>query len=73
MQLKAYEYAWNDGIIALNQFAGVYADAIGSLARSLNTDVEGVPLVIYNPLSVKRPDIVEALVPRGTLPIRTSP
>ena len=64
MQLKAYEYAWNDGIIALNQFAGVYADAIGSLARSLNTDVEGVPLVIYNPLSVKRADIVEALVPK---------
>ena len=64
MQPKAYEYAWNDGIIALNQFAGVYADAIGSLARSLNTDVEGVPLVIYNPLSVKRADIVEALVPK---------
>ena len=60
---KAYEYAWNDGIIALNQFAGVYADAIGSLARSLNTDVKGIPLVVYNPLSIKREDIVEALVP----------
>ncbi|MBM4104019.1 MAG: alpha-mannosidase [Planctomycetes bacterium] len=60
---KAYEYAWNDGIVALNQFAGVYADAVGSLARSLNTDVKGVPLVIYNPLSINREDIVEALIP----------
>ncbi|MCU0857713.1 MAG: glycosyl hydrolase-related protein [Pontiellaceae bacterium] len=60
---KAYEYAWNDGIIALNLFDGVYSDAIGALARSLNTDVTGVPLVIYNPLSIARSDLVEALVP----------
>ncbi|MCU0788643.1 MAG: alpha-mannosidase, partial [Verrucomicrobia bacterium] len=60
---KAYEYAWNDGIIALNQFAGVYTDAIGSLARSLNTDVPGVSLVVYNPLAIAREDLVEALVP----------
>ncbi|MCU0857594.1 MAG: hypothetical protein MUC65_04220, partial [Pontiellaceae bacterium] len=60
---KAYEHAWNDGIVALNQFAGVYADAIGTLARSLNTDVQGVPLVIYNPLSTVREDLVEALIP----------
>ncbi|MCX6132196.1 MAG: glycosyl hydrolase-related protein [Ignavibacteriales bacterium] len=60
---KAYEYSWNDGIIALNQFAGVYADAVGALSRSLNTDVPGVPLVVYNPLSIAREDLVEALVP----------
>ncbi|MBM4153204.1 MAG: alpha-mannosidase, partial [Kiritimatiellaceae bacterium] len=29
----AHEYAWNDGIIALNQFSGVYADSVGSLSR----------------------------------------
>jgi alpha-mannosidase len=60
---KAYEYAWNDGIIALNQFAGVHTDAVGALSRSLNTDVPGVPLVVYNPLSLEREDVVEALVP----------
>ena len=60
---KAYEYAWNDGIISLNQFDGVYKDAVGSLARSLDTDVPGVPLVVYNPLSIAREDLVEALVP----------
>ena len=60
---KAYEYAWNDGIIALNQFAGVYKDAIGTLAQSLNTDVPGVPVVVFNPLSIPRKDNVEAFIP----------
>ena len=60
---KAYEYAWNDGIIALNQFAGVYKDAIGTIARSMNTDVPGVPVVIFNPLSIPRKDNVEAFIP----------
>ncbi len=61
---KAYEYGWNDGIIALNRFAGVYKDAIGTLARTLNTDVPGVPVVVFNPLSISRKDNVEAFIPR---------
>jgi len=60
---KAYEHAWNDGIIALNQFAGVYRDAIGTIAQSLHTDVPGVPVVVFNPLSIPRKDIVEAFIP----------
>ena len=60
---KAHEQGWNDGIVALNQFAGVYKDAIGSLARLLNTDVPGVPVVVFNPLSIARKDVVEALIP----------
>jgi len=60
---KAYEQGWNDGIIALNRFAGVYEDAIGTLARSLNTDVPGVPVVVFNPLSISRKDNVEACIP----------
>jgi len=60
---KAYEHAWNDGIIALNQFSGVYKDAIGTIAHSLHTDLPGVPLVVFNPLSIPRKDIVEAFIP----------
>jgi alpha-mannosidase len=59
----AHEQGWNDGIIALNKFAGVYKDAIGTLARSLNTDVPGVPVVVFNPLSIARTDYVEANIP----------
>lgn len=60
---KVYEHSWNDGIIALNQFAGAYQDAIGALAKTLNTDVVGVPVVVFNPLSIARTDIVEAFLP----------
>lgn len=60
---KAHEQGWNDGIIALNRFAGIFKDAIGTLAQSLNTNVPGVPVVVFNPLSIPRKDNVEAFIP----------
>ena len=59
---QAYEYSWNDEIIALNQFAGVLDSAVGAIAAGLNTQTQGVPLVVYNPLSITRQDIVTATV-----------
>ena len=41
----------------------MYKDAIGTLAQSLNTDVPGVPVVVFNPLSIPRKDNVEAFIP----------
>ncbi len=58
----AYEYAWNNEIIAMNNFASVLQDAVGAVARGLDTQVEGEPLVIYNPLAIEREDVVEAEV-----------
>ena len=60
---KAYEYSWNDGIIALNQFGGVLNDAVGALARGLDTQVKGLPLVVFNPLSIAREDTIDLIVP----------
>ncbi len=59
---KAYEYSWNDEIIAMNCFASVLEDAVGGVARALDTQVEGLPLVIFNPLSIEREDVVEIQV-----------
>lgn len=61
----AYNYSWNDEIVALNGFAAVLADSVGAVARALDTDVPGVPLVVYNPLTVGRDDPVEATVRYG--------
>ncbi|HEX5220262.1 MAG TPA: glycoside hydrolase family 38 C-terminal domain-containing protein [Verrucomicrobiae bacterium] len=58
----AYQYSWNDQVIAMNSFASVLQDAVGAVARALDTQVEGLPLVIYNPLSIERDDVVEAEV-----------
>ncbi|HEY1220002.1 MAG: glycoside hydrolase family 38 C-terminal domain-containing protein [Bryobacteraceae bacterium] len=59
---KSYEFAWNDDVIAMNQFAGVMADASEAVAAGLDTQTSGVALVVYNPLNVAREDLVEAKV-----------
>jgi alpha-mannosidase len=59
---KAYEYSWNDDIIAMNQFASVLSDATEAVSSALNTQTKGVPVVVYNPLSIPREDVVEAEV-----------
>src|SRR5262245_31526245 len=59
---KCYEYCWNDELLALNQFAAVTTDAVGAVAAQMDTQTQGVPLLIYNPLSIDREDVVEATV-----------
>ena len=65
---RAFEFAWNDQLLAMNQFHAVMADAVESIASGMNTQTEGVPLVVYNPLNIEREDIVETAVgfPNGT-------
>src|SRR5438477_807043 len=59
---KAFEYAWNDDVIAMNQFASVITSAANAIAPALNTESKGAAIVVYNPLNVEREDIVEASV-----------
>ena len=59
---KAFEFAWNDDVIAMNQFASVIASAANAIAPALNTESKGAAIVVYNPLNVEREDIVEANV-----------
>jgi alpha-mannosidase len=59
---RSYEFAWNDDVIALNQFADVLNNAVEGVAATLNTETKGVPLVVFNPLNIARADIVEANV-----------
>jgi alpha-mannosidase len=59
---RSYEFAWNDDVIAMNQFAGVLNDATEAVSAALNTEAKGVPLVVFNPLNIAREDPVEASV-----------
>lgn len=59
---KAFEFAWNDDIIAMNQFAGVLASATNAVASAMDTQAQGTPIVVYNPLNIARSDIVEASI-----------
>ncbi|MBC8137547.1 MAG: alpha-mannosidase [Fibrella sp.] len=65
----AYEFAWNDQVIALNQFADVATHGVSQIAWQMDTRTKGVPLVVYNPLSTERDDVVTAeVVFPGTAP-----
>jgi len=59
---KSYEFAWNDDVIAMNQFAGVLSNATEAVAAALNTETKGFPIVVFNPLNIAREDVVEASV-----------
>src|SRR5712692_5537795 len=59
---KSYEFAWNDDVIAMNQFAGVLTNATEAVSAALNTEAKGVPLVVFNPLNISREDVVEGSV-----------
>ncbi len=59
---KAYEFAWNDDVIAMNQFAGVLNNATEAVAAALDTTTKGVPVVVFNSLNIAREDLVEASV-----------
>ncbi len=57
---KAFQFSWNDDVIALNQFAGVLTSATSAIASALDTRTAGTAVVVYNPLNIAREDVVEA-------------
>jgi alpha-mannosidase len=69
---RSYEFAWNDQVISLNQFASVFTSGTETVAAALNTQTAGIPVVVFNPLNIAREDVVEAKIdlPAGTQAVR---
>lgn len=66
---EAYVFSWNDEILSLNRFAQILGDGVGAISRALDTRAKGTPIVVFNPLSIEREDVVQAHVPfNGTVP-----
>jgi alpha-mannosidase len=59
---KAFEFSWNDDVIAMNQFAAVLTSATEAVASGLDTQGKGTSIVVYNPLNIAREDVVEASI-----------
>lgn len=59
---RAFQFSWNDDVIAMNQFAGVLTDATEGISAALDTQARGQAIVVYNPLNIFREDVVEASV-----------
>jgi len=63
---KAYELAWNDAFIAANGFETALRYSLSQISGKLDTKVDGIPLVVYNPVATDREDVVEAELPLGS-------
>jgi alpha-mannosidase len=59
---RAYQFAWNDDLIAANQFAGMLTTATEGVASGLDTQTAGLSIVVFNPLNIAREDVAEASV-----------
>ena len=59
---EAYEFSWNDEILSQKSFASILENAVEAVAAGLDTRVEGIPLVVYNPLGMDYFGIVEATI-----------
>src|SRR5262249_34664653 len=57
-----YTFTWNDYLLSLNYFGAVETYGMSVLASALNTSAVGVPVVVYNPLSIEREDLMEATI-----------
>ena len=62
---KAFQFSWNDDVIAMNQFAAVLTSATEAIVSGMNTEVKGAAIVVYNPLNIQREEVVEATVVFG--------
>lgn len=66
---RAYQYSWNDEVLALNQFASVEENATAAVLSTLDTRTKGIAVAVYNPLPIQREDPVDAYVPlQGAAP-----
>ena len=60
---KAYEYAWNDEVVAGNIFSQVLTHAVDTISSQMDTHTQGTSVVVYNPLAIERADAVDAEIP----------
>lgn len=66
---KAYEYSWNDEVLALNQFADVAERSSAAVLSTLDTTAKGTAVAVYNALPIEREDAIEATIPfTGAVP-----
>ncbi len=65
---EVYKISWNDEMISLIEFGGIMENAVGGVAREMDTQVTGEPVLVYNPLSFEREDVVDAEVIFETVP-----
>ncbi|MBR6747123.1 MAG: discoidin domain-containing protein [Muribaculaceae bacterium] len=60
---RVYEFSWNDELLSLKQFTSAMTTAVDGVSQLMDTRVDGIPVVMYNPLGFEVTDVVEILLP----------
>jgi len=63
--LSANDYSYNEYYLANRTFAQELSTSAGAVIQLMDTQTEGTPIVVYNPLSHERTDIVEGSIYTG--------
>lgn len=69
---KAYVFTYNDHVMGLSNFSKTLDNAVGAVAHRMDTRVQGTPIVVNNPLSIARADVVEAQIAVASAPANIS-
>ncbi|MDO5447875.1 MAG: glycoside hydrolase family 38 C-terminal domain-containing protein, partial [Prevotellaceae bacterium] len=60
---RAYEFSWNDELIALKSFSDVLTTSASAFASKLDTRVSGQPIVVYNAEAFDAVSVAQVDVP----------
>jgi len=60
---EAYQFSWNDELLCQNRFSQMLTNAVEATAAVMDTRAKGIPIIVYNPLSIEREDVVEVTIP----------
>lgn len=70
---EAYLYTYNDHILSQLELSKTLINSVGAVAKDLSTEyAQGVPIVVYNALSIERTDIAEGKIATATEPVSIS-
>lgn len=59
---RAYEFSWNDEMIALKEFSTIISSSVSAIAAKMDTRAKGIPVVLYNANAFPVNDIVELAI-----------
>ncbi len=59
---RAYEFSWNDELIALKKFSDVLTHSISAITSRMNTQTIGLPVAVYNNEAFAVRSVAEVMV-----------
>lgn len=60
---EVYGFSWNDEVLSLNQFSEITKRSGEVIASQMETEGDGTPVVVYNPVGFSRTSLVRVPLP----------